>query len=659
MSELRRLTGVGPKRLQALESSGMRTLRQLVYYLPRRYIDRTRMTPIESLKEGNDAFFAGTVENSQVIGTRLVVSVSDATGQIELVFFRGLNFLQSKFRPGMRLSVAGPVTFFRSLQIAHPEWEILRENEEPLGGVFPVYPMTEVMEASRIEHKLLQKLALEALELFAFSDPLPESERTWLQLQSEMKVLRQLHAPTTMEETQNGLKEMKVRELWPLCLNREKLKKERLTRGRLFPSSAESERAEKALREAFSFQLTLGQENSLKHILTALETPGQFFGLLQGDVGSGKTAVVLMAGVRVMASGAQAAFLVPTEILAEQHFRVMSPLLKIVGLTTALITASTPKEEKLRHLEDLQAGKLSLVVGTHALLSKEVNFQDLRFIVVDEQHRFGVEQRATMINKGHEPHVIFVSATPIPRTLIQSLFGDLEPIILSEKPAGRLPVKTRIVPPEKEKDMLEFLLKEVKSGNQVYWVVPRIEASTPGGALEEKGSIAAVESTFQRLRYYSTQWKVEAVHGRVSAAERERILTSFRQGEVQVLVATTVIEVGVDVPGANIMVVEGTDRFGLAQLHQLRGRTGRGQAQAWCFLLLPPSGFAEESLERLRQFSATEDGFRIAEIDLKNRGSGHLEGLEQSGFNGLHFSNLLEDAELFAELGLKAKKWIE
>jgi ATP-dependent DNA helicase RecG len=356
----------------------------------------------------------------------------------------------------------------------------------------------------------------------------------------------------------------------------------------------------------------------------------------------------------VLASGAQAALLAPTEILAAQHFRTMQPLLRRAGFEVALLTGESSGEDRRRILSGLKDGSLPFVVGTHALFSAGVEFKELRYVLVDEQHRFGVEQRALLSAKGLEPHVLYLSATPIPRTLAQSLYGDLDVLTLGEKPAGRLPVKTRLVPSMKQKELLEFLKAETAGGgNQVYWVVPRISATG-----EEEDGAAAVDAAVKRLRAAGS-WRVEAVHGRVPAPERSKLLAEFRDGKIQALVATTVIEVGVDVPGANLMVVEGGERFGMAQLHQLRGRTGRGSAQAWCFLLEPPVlGWPEETEERLREFASTEDGFRIAEMDLRRRGAGSLDGTRQSGFGLLRFTDWIDDAELIREVGERAAEWV-
>jgi ATP-dependent DNA helicase RecG len=671
MSELSRLTGVGPKRLQALQAAGLNNLRDLVYHVPRRYVDRTRITPISSLREGDDAFFTAHIDSVQTPPGRLIVQVSDDTGSFELAFFRAARFLTEQLYPGRRISVAGQVKQFRKLQIAHPEWEILREDQEPRGGLLPVYPMTETLAEARAEHKLLQKLALEALEKFDFSDALTPDERARLGVRPEREALKILHAPESLEDVAAALRELKLRELWPLSLKRAQARRERRARGLRFPATQAAIEAEAKARAALPFALTAGQEAVLGEIVKALENGGQFFGLLHGDVGSGKTAVGLLSALRVLASGSQAVLLAPTEILAAQHARTIAPLFAAAGVETALLTGETLPEERRRILAGLKAGSILFVTGTHALLSADVAFRDLRYALVDEQHRFGVDQRALLAAKGVEPHLLYLSATPIPRTLAQSLYGDLDVLTLAEKPPGRLPVKTRLVPPLKEKELLEFLRNETRTENQVYWVVPRINPPVETGAeadprllaalpdgMEPPEAVAAIDSALRRLRA-AGDWRVEAVHGRIPASERSEILAAFRRGEIQALVATTVIEVGVDVPGANLMVVEGAERFGMAQLHQLRGRTGRGSAQAWCFLLEPKAiGWPEETEARLRGFASTEDGFKIAEMDLLRRGAGSLDGTRQSGFGLLRFTDILRDADLIRELGALAEAWI-
>jgi ATP-dependent DNA helicase RecG len=658
MSDLARLSGVGPKRIQILAAAGISTLRDLVYHLPRRYIDRTRLTPIAGLKVGEDALFVATVSSINVIQSRMMVEVMDQTGSIELVFFNGVQFLRKRFHEGQRLSVAGVPSFFRETQMVHPEFEALAAGQEPKREVLPRYPLTVDMAEAHIGHKFLQQIALEALDGFAFTDPVGESHRQALGLLPESQLLRSLHRPEQVEGIPLLRRQLQVRELLPLSLKLEAVRRARRKVGRAWP---EAGALRTRLGASLPFALTTGQAEAVAGISARQAAPGQFCGLLMGDVGSGKTVVAMLAAANVIGNGGQAALMAPTEILAVQHFQTLSPFLAEAGIRCALLTGDTPRPERDSLVAELRAGTLPFVVGTHALYSGDIGFKRLGLAIVDEQHRFGVQQRQALADKGGHPDILYMSATPIPRTLAQTVFGDLETFVLREKPAGRLPVKTRLVGPEKRKDMLGFLAKEALGGNQVFWVVPQIGPSAPKGKAAEDPDIfvpaqrpvedlATVDKVKAELEAFSREWKVGMMHGKMPAEKKDAVLTAFRRGELQALVATTVIEVGVDVPQANLMVIESPDRFGLAQLHQLRGRTGRGSAQAWCFLSLPPKEIPPETYERLASFAETSDGFAIAEMDLKTRGAGALEGTDQSGYGGLRFTDLIADFALTQEI---------
>ncbi|MDB5105365.1 MAG: recG [Fibrobacteres bacterium] len=663
MSDLSRLTGVGPKREKVLAEAGIATLRDLIYHLPRRYIDRTKFTPIADLAVGKDAIFPATVRSIAMAQMRMMVTVEDGSGTVELVFFNGVQFLRSRFTEGQRLLVAGVPSFFRELQMVHPEFQSIKDDQEIKGEVLPRYPLTMDMSEAHVEHKFLQKIALEALQGFTFSDALQENHRRELGLLPEADLLRSLHKPATAEEIPALRKQLKVRELLPLSLRLEAIKAERRKVGKAWPESA---KLKAALREGLPFTLTAGQSESVSAITACQAEPGQFCGLLMGDVGSGKTVVAMLAAANVLEAGGQVALMAPTEILASQHHQTLAPFLAKAGIRAGLLTGDTPKADREAMMADLQSGSLNFLVGTHALYSGDVRFRNLGLAIIDEQHRFGVEQRKALGAKGGNPDILYMSATPIPRTLAQTVFGDLETFVLKEKPAGRLPVKTRLVPPEKRKDMLGFLLKEAVGGNQVFWVVPQIGAKSPTAKAAKAAAedpdifvpankrpeedIASVDKIKTELAAFSKEWKVGIVHGKLPPEKKEAALAAFRKGELNVLVATTVIEVGVDVPQANLMVIEGPDRFGLAQLHQLRGRTGRGSAQAWCFLAMPNGDWPVETFDRLAGFAETTDGFKIAEIDLRSRGTGNLEGTDQSGYGGLRFTDLIEDFELTQEI---------
>jgi len=658
MSDLARLSGVGPKRVRILADAGIATLRDLVYHLPRRYLDRTKLTPIAGLKVGEDALFVATVASINMIQSRMVVEVVDQTGSIELVFFNGVQFLRKRFHEGQRLAVAGVPSFFRDVQMVHPEFEALAEGQEPKREVLPRYPLTVDMSEAHVGHKFLQQIALETLDGFGFTDAVAEPHRKALGLLPEVELLRSLHRPDQVEGLPLLRRQLKVRELLPLSLKLEAVRRARRKVGRAWPEAKE---LREKLQASLPFALTAGQVEAVAGISASQAAPGQFCGLLMGDVGSGKTVVGMLAAANVIGNGGQAALMAPTEILAVQHFQTLSPFLAMAGLRAALLTGDTPKAEREALVAELRSGTLPMVVGTHALYSGDIVFANLGLAIVDEQHRFGVAQREALAKKGGHPDILYMSATPIPRTLAQTVFGDLETFVLKDKPAGRLPVKTRLVGPEKRKDMLGFLVKEALGGNQLFWVVPQIGASAPKGKAAEDPDIfvpvqrpvedlATVDKVKAELETFSREWKVGTVHGKMPAEKKEAALSAFRRGELHALVATTVIEVGVDVPQANLMVIEGPDRFGLAQLHQLRGRTGRGTAQAWCFLSLPPKEIPPETYERLASFAETSDGFAIAEMDLKSRGAGALEGTEQSGYGGLRFTDLIEDFALTQEI---------
>lgn len=653
MSELTQLQGLGPKRLHALAQSGITTLRDLVYHIPRQYIDRTEFRPLKDMTVGDEVYALVDVEEITSLHNRMLVRVSDGALDLDLVFFQGVQYLKGRFRPGQRLTIAGTLAFFRGLQVVHPEFQIVEPGSSPTPqGILPRYPLTEAMAQARVEHKLLQAYALEALEKFTFSDPLPEDLRRRAQLPREVDSLRSIHAPITLPAAAQALAEIKMRELLPLFQAVEKRRRERLVHG--FPF-ARHENLESRLKAGLPFALTPGQESTAVQIASALAAPGQFVGLLQGDVGSGKTIVAVLSALGVLGDGAQIAMLAPTEILAIQHFKNLREWIEPLGFEPALMTGQVQGEARARIQAKLENGDLQVVVGTHALLSEGMVFRRLGFVIIDEQHRFGVKQREAMGRKGDRPHILYLSATPIPRTLAQTLYGEMDVLLLKDKPKGRMPVKTRMVPSPKRLEMLGFLLAEVQKGNQVFWVLPRIgippgtegenPAHTPNPDAEEKASAKGVLDIASELTRFHTDWKVAALHGKMPSEKRNDILQDFREGKLQVLVATTVIEVGVDIPNANLMVIEGPDRFGLAQLHQLRGRTGRGQVQAWCFLLLPENA-GEEVESRLRLFASIEDGFELAEMDLSQRGAGHLDGTVQSGFGGLRWADLIQDAEL-------------
>ncbi len=656
ISDLSRIPGIGPKREKILRAAGINTLRDLIYYLPRKYIDRTKTTAICDLKAGEDAYFAAHVSYVENVKMRLIVHVDDGSGTLDLVFFNGIQFLQHKFKTGQRLLLAGVPTFFRDLQIVHPEFEILREDQDIPKVILPRYPLSEEMSAAHVEHKFLQKAALEALDKFSFTDAWPASLLQTRNFLCEADLLKNLHQPQVWDDLPALQNQLKWREALPLSLRLEGRRLKRQTVGRAWPVSV---MLRPKLMDILPFALTQGQIEVTQQIITAMNAPQQFCGLLQGDVGAGKTVVGLLVALSILEYGGQVALMAPTEILALQHHASLLPWLTVLNISCALLTSDTPKVLRDQTCEELKNGQLQFIIGTHALYSADVKYHNLGLALIDEQHRFGVQQREALLAKGNYPHVLYMSATPIPRSLAQTVYGDLENFILKDKPKGRLPVKTRIVPTHKRQDMLKFLREEVQNQNQVFWVVPQISTKDLlpeekpwhilPGAENAREDFLSVEKILTELKGFSKSWKVDCVHGKLPMQEKERVLRDFRKASTQVLVATTVIEVGVDVPEANLMIIENPDRFGLAQLHQLRGRTGRGKKQAWCFLALPANDYPPETFERLRLFSETDDGFKIAELDLQMRGAGNFEGTVQSGFRELRFLDWMVDFPLIQE----------
>jgi ATP-dependent DNA helicase RecG len=466
----------------------------------------------------------------------------------------------------------------------------------------------------------------------------PPSELTeFMGLKPVLQNLKSLHMPKTFAEAMQAKLQLKKLELLPFCLRMNVRRRSLAFRGQ---ARSLSDSAIAEAKASLPFTLTAGQSNAVNQICEGLRGKKQFHALLQGDVGSGKTVVAMLAMLAVAKGGEQCALMAPTDILARQHYKNLKPFFDKAGIRTALLLGACSATEKKTISGELQMGMTQVVIGTHALFSKDVLFQNLTFVVIDEQHRFGVNQREALLKKGHFPDLLVMSATPIPRSLAMTLYGDLTPIVLNEKPAGRKPVKTRLVDPAKRDDMKKFLLKEVKTGNRLYWVVSRVEIDDEGGA-------KSVDEVAEELASFTSEWKVGAIHGQMDEEERDRILNDFVTGKIQVLVATTVIEVGVNVPEANLMVIDAPDRFGLAQLHQLRGRVGRGNQEAWCFLIVPQASPAHE---RLSRFSSTDNGFEIAEMDMQDRGAGNLEGSEQSGAWVFRWFDWIQDKELIQRI---------
>ncbi|HZE73957.1 MAG TPA: ATP-dependent DNA helicase RecG [Gemmatimonadales bacterium] len=633
------LKGIGERRAESLARLGIRTAQDLLWHLPHRYVDASSVTPLANARVGMEVACVGRVVSKGVLPTRKGLRIfhavlRDASGVLECAW-PGQPFLDRTIEVGQTLLVSGPVRFYHGRQMAPREYLILGEADgdaDPLaaGKVLPVYPATE-----GLSHKVIRGLVDRHLDglIAASHDIMPERVRAAAGLPMLADALRMVHRPATVDEAEHGRRRLAFDELLDLQLM--------LVRARALAKRARSGVAFQVkrelttrLRQSLPWSLTDDQQRALKEITADMTAAERMHRLLMGDVGTGKTVVALFAMLLAVENDYQAALMAPTELLAEQHLATLTRMLEPLSLRPELLVGRLTALEKTAVRKRLAAGQARLVVGTHALLDETTAFHRLGLVVIDEQHRFGVEQRAALIGKGAAPDVLLLSATPIPRSLALTLYGDLDVSTLRERPPGRGEVRTAVRTGSQRERVLQFVEQECGGGRQAYVVLPVIEES-------ERADLRAATTMAETLRGRWPALQVGLVHGRLKPDERDIVMRRFRAGEIQVLVATTVIEVGIDVPNATVMLVEHPERFGLAQLHQLRGRVGRGAGGGYCILL------ADGAVpERLKAFAATEDGFRIAELDLAERGMGDLIGARQSGGFEVRHARLPDDTDL-------------
>ena len=651
--DISQLPGLGPKRIEALRKAGLNSIADLLYNIPRNYIDQTKVTPIGDCHVGERVVLIGTIQRSGVVRgrrSRFVATLTDGTGSIQLAFFQGANYWARRVQNGTRWLVSGQVGDYRGLQMTHPDMQSFDEDEEFSGRIQPVYSISDACREARMEQKFFRNLYKTIFKFPSLTLPdLPPRELTdYLHFKPVMENLHTLHQPEDFPSIYKAKREMKVLELLPFCLRMVRRRENQKLRGHERQVDLGTVMAARA---RLPFDLTGGQASALDEIIAGLNGKKQFHALLQGDVGCGKTVVAMLAMMAVCGAHEQCALMVPTDILARQHYKSLKPMFEAAGLHVQLLVGATPAAERRVILGELQMGLVNVVIGTHALFSKDVTFANLGLVIIDEQHRFGVAQREALLAKGNYPDMLVMSATPIPRSLAMTLYGDLKVISIKEKPAGRKPIRTRLVPAEKREDMKQFICKEAAGGNLCYWIASRVGTDDGGGARSVDEIVEELQEYIARTGVLAggKPLQVAGVHGQMDEAKRDEIIAQFAAGKIQILVATTVIEVGVNVPAANLMVIDQPDRFGLAQLHQLRGRVGRGDAQAWCFLMISEGDAAEASMERLSKFSSTEDGFEIAELDLQTRGAGNLEGNEQSGAWVFRWFDWIADQELISQ----------
>jgi ATP-dependent DNA helicase RecG len=633
-TSLRYLKGAGPARAQVLEKLELRTLGDLLEHYPRAYLDRTQVTPLAQMQPGREFTATGIIRSAALRRLRggrsaFHAVLDDGTGAVECVWFNQ-PYLQGRLRRGDRLLLSGRVDLFRRLQFVNPEYEILAapgqaEREEEAAadapGIVPVYPLTACITQRMMRRLVRQALAAAAVELSEF---LPAEIIEREQLLGWNRAVEAIHFPGSPAELAAARQRIGFQELFDLqiLLACSRRTWERPQTATPLPCTG---RLVEALLQGLPFPLTGAQQRVIAELRADLARDRPMHRLLEGDVGSGKTLVALAAALCAVEAGAQVAVMAPTEILAAQHAATFARYAAPLGITTALLTGGLPAAQARRVREAVQRGEVQILLGTHALIQETVGFAALGFVVIDEQHRFGVLQRARLLGKGESPHALWMSATPIPRTLALTLFGDLDISVLDEKPPGRLPPRTRLVPESRYAELLNFVARELAAGAQAYFVCPSIETS-------EVLDLKAAEELFERLRTQPPldRFRGELLHGRMRADEKARSMEAFASGAAALLVATTVIEVGLDVPNASLMVIEHPERYGLSQLHQLRGRVGRGRQPSHVFLIERP-GIGDDARARVHALVREDDGFRIAEEDLRQRGPGEFFGVRQSG----------------------------
>ena len=634
------IKGIGPGREKQLHKLGITNVTSLLTYFPRSYEDRRTIYRIGELKSGMTGGVVGNVIAVQEKRPRprlsiLEVVIADSTGPLKIVLFNQ-GYKKNFYKKGQRLYAYGKAEFqYGAMQMNTPQIENLGDGGEPDRGIVPIYALADGVSQFVVRSSVRNWFAAN----HELQEILPAEVREAHQYMSRYDAFKMMHFPDSSERYEEARHQLAYEELFVMQSGLALLRnKEQCHKG---PKMGPNGDLMARCIENLPFSLTGDQQRALEDIRIDMEDERPMQRLLQGDVGSGKTVVATLSLLKAIENGYQGVLMAPTEILAAQHYEGITEVCRNLGITIELLTGSTTKKEKERIYEGLDDGSINMIIGTHALIQEGVNFHNLGLVIIDEQHRFGVEQRARLQQKGTYPHVLIMTATPIPRTMTLSVYGDLAVSLIKEMPPGRKPVKTYAVDSSYKERLRTFFGKEMAEGRQVYVVCPLVEES-------EKLDLQAAEELYLELKeYFYKAYEVGLVHGRMKPSEKDEVMNAFHRGEISLLVSTTVIEVGVNVPNATIMCIEGAERFGLSQLHQLRGRVGRGSHQSYCILVSDSKN--DVSQERLKLMEHTQDGFELAEQDLLLRGSGQLFGLAQSGLPDLRVANIIKDIEILVQ----------
>ena len=659
--------GVGPLRSRHLERIGIRTVEDLIYYLPRRYLDRSLIVPINKLDlSDREVTVVGKVSSFRLIGggpnsRRFELVMVDGTGMLLAVWFQGLTYWAKAFERGQIVAFSGKVQVYRGrLQMIHPAVDFLDESERQglkakTGTIVSLYSSDDALTRVGLDSRGFRRVIADALTLVRGKIPeiLPPDLLKRSDILGRELALLRVHFPEDMVQTQAALRRLKYEEIFLIQLTLGLRQYRRKTRGLgiRFPHPAKGGLTAKAVKQ-FPFELTKGQLQVLTEIRQDMESVHPMNRLLQGDVGAGKTAVAMIALAMAVEGSYQGAIMAPTEVLAEQHFRTMQPFFAKLGVKILLLIGGLATAERRKRLDEIQSGKARVIIGTHALIQEGVEFHKLGLVIIDEQHRFGVAQRLELRRKGQTPDVLVLTATPIPRSLALTIYGDLDVSLLKERPSQRRPIITRILDGKRRNELYDFLKKELRKGRQGFVIYPLVEES-------EKLDLQAATKAYEELRTGPLkEFRLGLLHGRLPSEGKDRVMTAFAAGELDLLVSTSVVEVGIDVPNATVMAVMGAQRFGLSQLHQLRGRVGRGIHRGVCVLVVDPP-MTKEAKDRLAVLERTEDGFIIAEEDLRIRGAGEFFGTRQSGAPDFKIADPVADRQLLEIAREDAFAWVE
>ena len=640
------LSGVGSHRETVLNEHGLYTIYDLLYYFPRRHLDRTTILPIRNFSKGDVVTLIGSVETFGEKSTRrgkiFQAIVSDGTGLLTLTWFNGVRYIKKLFKVGDKLAIHGKVDYYGGFTITHPEFDKIEKDDDPVstGKVIPLYPLTQEIKSGGIDQRILRNMVKEILDSrIKIPEIFNETTLDTFDLISLDTALKKIHFSDGIGELTQAIRRLKFDEHFFLQLLM-------ALRKRSLQHSDSSPLIDigpyfKLISDALEFELTIAQKRVVKEIHEDLKNSVPMNRLLQGDVGSGKTIVSILVTALAAGNHAQVAIMAPTEILATQHFHSFSAQFEKANIPCALLVGNMKKSERVPILSGLENGKIPVIIGTHALIQDDVVFNKLGLVIIDEQHRFGVNQRAALLSKGNHPHFLAMTATPIPRTLSITYHGDMDCSIIDEMPANRIPVVTKAVEPERLPKVYKFITEEVANGHQCMIIYPLVEES------EKSDLSAAVEAHKELDESIFPKLMVGLIHGRMKAEEKDIIMGQFSKNKINILISTTVVEVGVDIPNATVMLVEHADRFGLTQLHQLRGRVGRGAEKSYCVLV--KRNVTDTSRTRLHIMEDTNDGFVIADEDLKLRGPGDFFGLKQSGFFKYKIANMVTDGAIIRD----------